>query len=204
MELLLRPATPADLPKLIDLQTRSINELSTTYYTPEQVKAIVNSQAKARIAPEICLVAESARTLVGFAALLKQPFQISAMFVHPNFARQGIGSQLLAALEKLALQHRYYRLPVMSSLTAVSFYQSQGYQVKHKAGFWTGDRIWIPCILLEKQLGPQPAAEKVAQKYQLVGALLLVLLLGIMIFAPLRRNSAPSSAPQLRTGNVAL
>jgi putative acetyltransferase len=197
MESLLRPAITKDVPALIELQTRSITQLSIPYYTPQQIEAIARSQQTARSADETCLIAEVAGEIVGFAALIKKHSQISAVFVRPDFARQGIGAKLLADLETQAHHHNCRLLRVMSSLAAVEFYQAQGYQVVHKCRFWTSDRIWIPCVQLEKRLVPLTASEKTTQPSQLIGALLLLLLLGVLIFAPPKRNFS-SQVPNVR------
>jgi putative acetyltransferase len=197
METLLRFATAQDVPALIELQTRSISVLSIPYYSSEQIAAIGRSQKTARSADETCLIAEVAGELVGFAALVKQHSQISAVFVHPDLARQGIGAKLLAALETQARHQHCQMLSVMSSLTAVTFYQAQGYQITHKCGFWTPDRIWIPCVQLKKQLVPLTASEQTAQPSQLIGALWLLLLLGVLIFAQPKHNF-PAQVPNGR------
>ena len=132
MEILLRLATAQDIAALIELQTRSMSKLLTPYYTAPQITAIVRSQITARSTEEICLIAELTGKIVGFAALLPTQGQISAVFVHPDFARQGVGTKLLVALEKYALSAKCRALSVMSSLTAVAFYQAQGYQILYK------------------------------------------------------------------------
>ncbi len=197
MEILLRFATAKDVPALIELQTRSIRQLSIPYYTAQQIEAIERSQKTARSSDETCLIAEVGGEIVGFAALINNHSQISAVFVHPEFARQGMGAKLLAALETQAQQHSCPLLGVISSLTAVAFYQAQGYQIVNKWGFWTSDRIWIPCMRLEKRLAPLSTFEKTAQQYQLIGALLLLLLLGVLIFAQPKRHF-PTPVPNLR------
>ena len=196
METHLRSATAKDIPALVELQTRSIRILSMPYYSLEQIEAIGRSQKTARSSDETCLIAEVAGEIVGFAALIKQHSQISAVFVHPEFARQGIGAKLLAALETQACHHNCRLLGVMSSLAAVEFYQAQGYQVTHKCGFWTLDRVWIPCMHLEKRLVPLTSSEKTAQPSQLISALLLLLILVALLFAQPKRKF-PSQMPNL-------
>lgn len=78
--------------------------------------------------------------------------KISGMFVHPDFARKGIGTRLVIALEEIALGKQYKTLSVTSSLSAVGFYQALGYKIDRRSGFWSQGNVWIPCMNLVKRL----------------------------------------------------
>jgi putative acetyltransferase len=82
------------------------------------------------------------------------------MFVHPDFTRLGIGTRLLEAIEKVAIQKKYKTMYVMSSLSAIEFYQARGYTITIESGFWSEPTIWIPCVNMQKQLIPLTEREK--------------------------------------------
>ena len=54
---------------------------------------------------------------------------IKAVFVHPNWARRGIGMQLLDVAEQDALSSGYEQFTVGSSLNGVPFYGAAGYVI---------------------------------------------------------------------------
>ena len=105
-------------------------------------------------------MAEGNNRLVGFASLCIDRPQIAGMFVHPDFVRQGIGTRLIKEIESVAIEKGYKTLDVMSSLSAVKFYQANGYEVIGKLGFWSENKTWIPCRNMHKQLIPLTEREK--------------------------------------------
>ena len=158
MELCIRPGRAEDLPTLIELQNLAIQELCCKDYDSRQLTAIIKEQIRARQnTDEDLFVAETNGKIVGFSAISKQQPEVAGVYVHPNWARQGIGTQLLAALEQKALDKRFQTLTVLSSLTAIAFYDRQGYCKEHQSGFWIDGTIWIPCLLMKKHLTPTPA-----------------------------------------------
>jgi GNAT superfamily N-acetyltransferase len=53
--------------------------------------------------------------------------KIRAFFVHPEWARRGIGSLILAACEHAAFDAGFTRLEMGATLTGVPFYRARGY-----------------------------------------------------------------------------
>jgi len=54
--------------------------------------------------------------------------KIRAIFVHPKFARMGLGSLILEAAEGAALAAGFRRLEMGSTLTGVTLYALKGYR----------------------------------------------------------------------------
>jgi len=52
-----------------------------------------------------------------------------AFFIHPNFARQGIGRTILDRCEAEAARQGFVSLELMSTLPGVEFYRACGYLV---------------------------------------------------------------------------
>ncbi|NES23229.1 MAG: GNAT family N-acetyltransferase [Symploca sp. SIO3E6] len=163
MNFQIRSSTPKDFKKIIELQTHSLRNLSPNYNST-QIESLVRSQASARSAEdEISFVAEYEHEILGFASFLKQKSQISGIYVHPSFIRQGIGTKLLELVEKIAIDGGDKAIYVTSSLSTVTFYQANGYQLIRQSGFYSEEKIWIPCINLEKQLINIPDTQKLFQ-----------------------------------------
>jgi GNAT superfamily N-acetyltransferase len=54
--------------------------------------------------------------------------KVRAIFVHPKFARMGLGSLILAAAEDAAAEQGFRRFEMGSTLTGVTLYTSKGYR----------------------------------------------------------------------------
>jgi GNAT superfamily N-acetyltransferase len=154
----IRRAVPADVPILQQLIEASVRGLQAQDYTPAQIEAAletvygVDSQL---IADGTYFVAEAeepgnARVIVGCGgwskrktlfggdhwsgrhdALLDPKFdgaKIRAFFVHPAWARRGIGGMILHACESAAGSAGFTRLEMGATLSGVPFYKAKGYK----------------------------------------------------------------------------
>jgi len=54
--------------------------------------------------------------------------KVRAIFVHPKFARMGLGSLILAAAESAAMERGFSRFEMGSTLTGVALYSLKGYR----------------------------------------------------------------------------
>jgi GNAT superfamily N-acetyltransferase len=54
--------------------------------------------------------------------------KVRAIFVHPKFARRGLGSLILEAAEKAAVEEGFRRFEMGSTLTGVALYGLKGYR----------------------------------------------------------------------------
>jgi putative acetyltransferase len=179
MEIHVRPGRSNELPELIELQSHALKTLCARDYDAEQVAALVSDQANGRkVMDELLFVADVDGQAIGFSALSKIHPLIGAVYVHPDWVRQGVGTKLVAAIEEAAIQRQIRTLRVLSSLTAVPFYRSQNYQSKRSTGFRTQSGVWIPCQLLEKQL---PLSASAAQPSSSSNSVLVLLLLGLLL-----------------------
>src|SRR5690606_18324003 len=59
----------------------------------------------------------------------KDAAKIRAFFIHPKFARQGLGRRLLQHCEQEALLNEFTQLEMMATLPGVKLYAAFGYQV---------------------------------------------------------------------------
>ena len=151
----LRPAHADDLFQLLRLQTDSVRTLCRSDYSSLELEALIEGNLRrfslGGYQGEFILVAEVERVIVGWSALLGS--RISAIYVHPQFIRQGIGSQLLRGLETQAIQSQFPTLKVAASLTARPFYQCHGYQIIARS-FLCPQNLPIPYLKMKKHLRP--------------------------------------------------
>ena len=78
---------------------------------------------------EIRLTAEIDGELVGLAAIVLSNSELRACYVAPTTTRRGIGSALIAEIERIACENGLTQLQLDSSLTAEPFYTALGYRV---------------------------------------------------------------------------
>jgi GNAT superfamily N-acetyltransferase len=88
------------------------------YFSPEKVLLLSKER--------LCLVAETDGQVAGTIAL--DGSELCTFFVHPSFQGVGIGSELLAAIEHMALDAGIRTIHMDASLTGVPFYERRGYQ----------------------------------------------------------------------------
>lgn len=156
MDINIRLSTPEDLEAVIEVQTQSLLSLSS-HYSSRQVDSLIISQTLARsIYKERVLVAEYQDKIVGCGCLFAS-HNITGLFVHPDFIRQGIGTKLLEAMTEFSIQNNQRHIGVLSALSAVEFYQKRGFHIVQHSGFWSENKVWIPCVSLKKKLLPAPS-----------------------------------------------
>ncbi|WGV25602.1 GNAT family N-acetyltransferase [Halotia branconii] len=152
MDVQIRLSKAEDLENILKLQAESLRALSPNYNF-NQIESLIRNQRLARLQiNESIIVAKYNNQIVGFASLLNQQPRIGGIYVHPNFVRQGIGTQMLGAIEEIARQNKYKVIEVISSLSSVNFYQKSGYQIIRESDFYCENNVWITCVNLEKQL----------------------------------------------------
>ena len=150
---MIRLATFEDVPELQQLIAHSVRGLSGGYYTTGQIESAIryifgiDSQL---IIDGTYYVFEKQGFLAGCGGWSKRntlyggdqrkdiedplldpasdPGKIRAFFVHPEHARQGIGSQIIKTCEEAALKAGFTSLELGATLPGVPLYAAMGYQ----------------------------------------------------------------------------
>lgn len=174
----LRFATPADVPVLRELIAASVRELQALDYSRGQLEAAletvygVDSQL---IADGTYFAVETANALMvacgGWSkrktlfggdvwsgredTLLDphtEPAKIRAFFVHPEWARRGLGTIVLDACESAARAAGFTRLEMGATLTGVPFYRARGYRELESIQVPLKDGLSLPIIRMAKSI----------------------------------------------------
>jgi GNAT superfamily N-acetyltransferase len=79
--------------------------------------------------------------------------KVRAIFVHPRYARMGLGSLILATVEEAAREAGFRRFEMGSTLTGVPLYRLKGYVEMERIGvpLWNGEAL--PVVKMTKELG---------------------------------------------------
>src|SRR5215469_5671850 len=165
MKVRVRQAVPTDVPRLREIIEASVRCLQAKDYSLAQIEGAlasvygVDSQLIAdgtyfateiedvgRLSLVACGGWSKRKTLYGgdqFAgredSLLDpshEPAKIRAFFVHPAWARRGIGGMILQACESSAATAGFSRLEMGATLSGVPFYRAKGYA--------TGEELSVP------------------------------------------------------------
>ena len=151
----IRQAHSDEIIQLLRIQIDSLRDLCISDYSYLELEAIIDHNldhfSLGGHRGEFILVAEVDGVIVGWSALIGS--HISAIYVHPQFIRQGIGSQLLRAIEIKAIKSKFRTLQVAASFTARPFYQYHGYRIIGRS-FLLAQNLPIPYLQMKKHLLP--------------------------------------------------
>lgn len=171
-----RLAISTDIPALNALVDASIRGLGAQDYNPQQVESSmkylfgIDSQI---VEDGTYFVVEAENQIVGCGgwSRRKTPFGgdqaidihdddlrdpatdpaiIRAFFVHPQWARQGIGGLLLDLCENAARQEGYHRFELVATLTGRKLYTVWGYQAQEEFDIRLPDGVALKAIRMEK------------------------------------------------------
>jgi len=78
--------------------------------------------------------------------------KIRAFFVHPAWARRGIGGLILEACESAAKARGFHRLEMGATLTGIPFYKAKGYEELEHADVSLGADVSLPIVRMAKSL----------------------------------------------------
>jgi len=76
--------------------------------------------------------------------------KIRAIFVHPKFARRGLGSLILRAAEEAAMAEGFARFEMGSTLTGVALYRLKGYREMERVAVPVGGGEAIEVVRMVK------------------------------------------------------
>jgi GNAT superfamily N-acetyltransferase len=176
----IRKATAADVPRLREVIEASVRGLQAEDYSPAQIEGALKSvygvdsqliadgtyfvaevteiQSKPKIVA--CGGWSKRKTLYGgdqYAARedsLLDPAQdaakIRAFFVHPQWARRGIGGLILEACENAARDAGFTRLEMGATLSGVAFYKAKGYAAVENQEVPLGNGETLPIVRMAK------------------------------------------------------
>jgi GNAT superfamily N-acetyltransferase len=177
----IRKAIAADVPRLRQVIEASVRGLQAKDYSPAQIEGALKSVYgvdSQLIADGTYLVAEISesqgkpmivacggwskrKTLYGgdqYAAredsLLdpaRDAAKIRAFFVHPKWARKGIGSLILEACENAAWEAGFTRLEMGATLSGVAFYRAKGYAVLENLEAPLANGEVLPIVRMAKE-----------------------------------------------------
>ncbi len=83
----------------------------------------------------------------------REPARVRAMFVHPDFARRGLGRAILDLCEEAARAEHFRRLELMATLPGVPLYTACGFTAVESVTITLPDGVRVGGVRMEKTLG---------------------------------------------------
>ena len=177
--LALRQATLDDAPAIAQLIPLSVRALQSPYYTAAQMDAALGpifAVDRQLIADKTYFVVEHLGQLVGCGgwsrrravyggdhgrldedALLDpehEPARIRAFFVHPDYARRGIGRSLLRVCEQAISVAGFRNIVLAATLAGEPLYAACGYAVVERQDAPLSQALTLPVVRMSKRLQP--------------------------------------------------
>jgi GNAT superfamily N-acetyltransferase len=177
MNLKIRLAVPADIPALTELIAASVRIVQANDYTESQREsalASVYGVDTQLIADGTYFAAEVNGTIVACGGWSKRKTlfgadhyagredslldpasdaaKIRAFFVHPDWVRKGIGTQVLEACESAAMAAGFQRFEMGATLTGVALYKARGYREVEKISVALANGESLAIVRMEKRM----------------------------------------------------
>ena len=174
----IRLATFDDVAELQQLIGLSVRGLSKDYYTPNQIESAIkyifgiDSQL---ISDGTYYVAEKDNVRVGCGGWSKRntlfggdqhkeiedplldpskdAARIRAFFVHPDYARQGIGRQIINVCEDAAKANGFISFELGATLPGVPLYEAMGYVAVERVDTVMPDKELLGIVKMRKDVG---------------------------------------------------
>ncbi len=173
----IRRATLDERPALERLIAESARELSRSDYSDEQIEAAIATVFGVDtdlIRDGTYYVAEASGELIGCGGWSRrrtlfggdryavrdsgeldpaaEAAKIRAFFVHPAWARRGVGAAILAACERDARAYGFRSLELMATLPGVKLYAARGYEAGERVTLQAGDGVAVEFVPMRKNL----------------------------------------------------
>jgi len=154
---LVRPARPADADAFRATLAAAIEAFGPEAYDEREVAAWLPSDDDPVLdgieePGQVVVVAEREETVAGVGRLDAEDGEVIAVYVHPDHARRGVGSTLLAHLEGHARAAGLSELTLVASLNAVDFYERTGYERVGAVSHETSGGVELDCVEMRKSL----------------------------------------------------
>lgn len=130
----IREAKESDVNEITNLFYNTIQHVNIRDYSQDQVNDWASWHEKTdrwitKIREQYFIVALSDNIIAGFASLATDGY-LDFMFVHKDYQRQGVATLLLHEIEKKAIEQGNTSIYSEVSITARSFFESNGYGVE--------------------------------------------------------------------------
>ena len=154
--LVIRKATRSDVQAIWDVRIAAIRAQCRGFYSAEILDAWTSGDPTEQFALWVVssfYVAVHDDRVLGSGAIDMESGQIDAIFVLPDLMGKGIGSQLLACLEDMAIAAGLNLVVLDATLNAAPFYRKCGYEGNFVGVYQSPRGFNLDCVPMNKALG---------------------------------------------------
>jgi len=177
MQISTRLAQLTDIPQLNEMIEQSVRGLSVGYYTPQQIESSIKyifGVDTQLVIDGTYYIAEVDGQLAGCGGWSKRntlyggdqhkdiedplldpetdAARIRAFFVHPDFARRGVGTHIINVCESAAKAAGFKRLELGATLPGVPLYKTMGYTAINETSATLADGVALQIIKMGKDI----------------------------------------------------
>jgi N-acetylglutamate synthase-like GNAT family acetyltransferase len=174
---IIRQATTRDIPEIKILIPESVRALSAGYYTPQQMESAIKhifGVDTQLIEDGTYYVADAGGVIAGCGGWSKRSTlfggdqmkgnvdnlldptrdaaRIRAFFVHPGWARKGIGRRIIETCQAAARQQGFSKMELVATLPGEPLYEALGYIVTRRFEVPMADGEVLPVASMMKAL----------------------------------------------------
>jgi GNAT superfamily N-acetyltransferase len=177
---------PEDISTLENLIPESVRTLQANYYTPAQIEGALGTVFgidTQLIQDQTYFIAESASQIIDCGGWSKRktlyggdkgktleeeqllnptldPAKIRAFFIHPAWARQGIGSQIMRQCETAALDAGFKTIEIIATLAGEPLYRKFGYCTLQQFEISLPNKSALPVVRMFKDFSKPSTFEQ--------------------------------------------
>jgi putative acetyltransferase len=160
MAVAVRPMRSDEGRRFLEVHHESVRALAAKDYPPHVIDAWaptpISDERLERFLQnmdkEIRLIAELGGEPVGIGALVIAKSELRACYVLPSATRRGVGSALVAEIERIAREHAIRELHLESSANAEPFYSALGYRVERRGELRIAPGVTMAAVTMRKAL----------------------------------------------------
>lgn len=135
-EVVIRAYIDSDLEAVVRCFGRSVREIGARYYAPEQIAAWASESSNMdawanHLRSGGVFVADVDGDIAGFVRVRANGF-VDLLYVHPDYARRGIGRELLQVACSWAVDRGARKLESEASIAACPLFEAMGFRVERE------------------------------------------------------------------------
>jgi len=158
----IRKATKEDAKAAWGIRNAAILHQCTGHYSTDALRTWTGGEMSEGFVIDVekhFYVAVYNDQVVGTGMIDIQTGKLDAIFVSPFYMRNGIGRKIVNHLEVIAVKHGLEKLSLESTLNAVSFYRSCGFEGNKVGKYHSPRGISLDCLPMVKQMTPNKSSQ---------------------------------------------